>query len=564
MVVLNDFIQGGSSENMSEIEDKTKKLVSIISELSKARSLEQIVEIVTKEARNLTGSDGVTFILRDGDQCLYFDEEAISPLWKGQKFPLQSCISGWSMIHKIPVLIKDIYNDTRIPIDVYRSTFVKSLVMVPIRASDPIGVIGNYWSNSYEITQDELEILQTLAETVSVAMENVTLYSVLEKQVKDLTSSNRSKEEFLMILSHELRTPLSVILGWSLILLKNNSLTASKRKHGLEVIERNANYQARIVTDLLDVSSIISGKFTVDKQTMNLNHAIEEAINSLQILAQRKNINLHFEIKNQSTFILGDAVRIQQVFNNLINNAIKFTDEKGMIQITLDREQGMARIVVKDNGIGIESNFLNTIFDRFQQVDSAMSRRYGGLGLGLAITKYIVELHGGSVTVYSQGIGKGSTFTVYLPEVLNIFQNHKLDSENIIFKNELAKNKIMAIDDSPDIINLISYILKKYGAEVKTYENASSAYLALSSFQPEVLICDLGMPKEDGITFIRKVRASGNRVPAIALTGYADKRHENEALIAGYNFFLTKPIVYEDLVQFVKLSVMSKPSLQDS
>lgn len=403
---------------MNRNEKASKILIDIVSELSKSKSHEDILKVIKEKTRDLVNSDGVTFILKDNDSCFYVDEQAISPLWKGKKFPLQACISGWAMLHKESVIIPDIYKDSRVPIEAYRPTFVKSLVMVPIRASDPIGAIGNYWANYYQATDEDLRILQALAETVSVAMENVNLYNSLQEQIKDLKSLNKSKDEFLMLLSHELRTPLNSILGWSHLLQEHPFSSEKELLMGLESIERNAKSQSRIINDLLDISKIITGKFTFKKEKFKLNQLIKLAVSSIEASALEKKIELSLNLEAPLINTFGDKECLNQVFYNLLSNAIKFTNSGGKVEVSLDREQSFARIQVKDNGKGIQPDFIPFIFDRFSQADSSSTRQVGGLGLGLSIVKYIVEAHGGSVKVESPGLNKGSIFTVYLPEVI--------------------------------------------------------------------------------------------------------------------------------------------------
>ncbi|NUM58960.1 MAG: GAF domain-containing sensor histidine kinase, partial [Bdellovibrionaceae bacterium] len=397
---------------------ESKELVQIISELSKARSLQTIMDIVKERSRRLVNSDGVTFILKEGNSCYYADENAISSLWKGKKFPMQFCISGWSMIHKKSVVIPDIYQDSRIPIEAYKPTFVKSLAMIPIRISDPVGAIGHYWAKPYTASEQDLELLQALTETVSVAIENVNLYNSQQNQIAELRSLNKSKDEFLMVLSHELRTPLNSILGWSKLLKSNSNYSDSDLLIGIDSIERNARSQSSLINDLLDTSLIITGKFSLNKEEINLMDSLNSSIKSIKVLAEEKKLNFSLSTFANIVEVFADPKRLEQVFDNILSNAIKFSQDYGKIQIRIDREQSFIRIQFIDEGIGIEADFLPFLFDRFQQADSSTTRHSGGLGLGLSIVKYIVEAHGGQIKAESLGLKKGSTFTVYIPEIL--------------------------------------------------------------------------------------------------------------------------------------------------
>ncbi len=535
------------------------KLVRMVGELSKAHDLAQIMKIVRRGARELVGSDGATFVLRDRGMCYYADEDAISPLWKGQRFPLQNCISGWAMLNKEAVAIEDIYQDSRIPIETYRPTFVKSLAMVPIRRNDPIGAIGNYWATQHKVTEDEIELLQALAETVALAIENVQLYGSLEKRINELNAANRTKDEFLMTLSHELRTPLNSVLGWAQLILNNKHISEEESRLGLKAIEHNAQVQLRIVEDLLDTSRIVTSSLTIDKKPLDVNEILEQLVASLKDSADEKQIKLELKIKERSKVVIGDAERVRQVFKNLICNAIKFTQQGGSVLITADHDAGYSRVSVADNGIGIQPEVLPFVFDRFHQAESSISRKYGGLGIGLSLAKHLTEVHNGKLIGESKGLGKGSKFTVYLP--MTGVQLEKKPVAPVHHEDmELQSARIMAVDDSPDAIILLNYILKKNGAMVQTHDNAEGAFKALKPFDPEVLICDLSMPVEDGISLMRRIRSTGNQVPAIALTAHADKFHEQEALKAGFDYFLTKPVKAKQLIETTK-SVLSRSHL---
>lgn len=394
-----------------------EKLRPVVKQLSLTRNLDDIMAIVRHAARDLTGADGATFILRDGDKCHYADEDAIGPLWKGQRFPMKACISGWVMMNAMPVLIEDIYTDARIPIDLYRPTFVKSLAMVPIRTESPIGAIGNYWAVQRQPEPYEINLLQALADIVSVTIENVGLYRDLEQRVKELETANRKKDEFLMALSHELRTPLHSILGWSELLQQGIS-DEKETKVGLETIQRNAILQTRLVDDLLDVSQIVTGRMSLEKENLHVGTLVKGVANSQALNANNKNITLKCDFGAPNAMVHGDHSRLTQAIENLVSNAIKFTDKGGFVEIVVGQQGPNVEIKVCDNGCGIDANFIPHLFSRFTQADSSITRKYGGLGLGLSIVKFIVEAHDGSVHAASDGPGKGSQFTILLPNTV--------------------------------------------------------------------------------------------------------------------------------------------------
>lgn len=391
-----------------------KNFAQAVQELSLARSLNAIMKIVRREARVLTGSDGATFVLRDFERCFYADEEAISPLWKGEKFPMNICISGWVMMQKRSVIIEDVFADSRIPADIYRATFVKSMAMVPIRTQNPLGAIGVYWARHYVPSDEEMELLKALADSVSVALENVQLYEDLEQKVLHLDTAHRMKDEFLMTLSHELRTPLNMILGWA-SLLQAGTLDRPELADGLRTIIANARSQAHIIDDMLDTSRMVSGQLHFQKRPLDPAEFLQVVLESVGLAAEAKGILIEASLDQAVGTVVGDAERLQQVFWNLLTNAIKFTPKGGSVKLKLERVGSSAVISIEDTGEGIAPEFLPFVFDRFRQADSSRSRRFGGMGLGLAIVRHLVESHGGTVSVSSEGSGQGSIFSVSLP-----------------------------------------------------------------------------------------------------------------------------------------------------
>jgi signal transduction histidine kinase len=391
-----------------------ERLVAVVQELSMARGLATVQEIVRRAARELTGADGATFVLRDGEQCFYADEDAIAPLWKGKRFPMSACISGWAMLHRESVAIEDIYVDPRIPIDAYRPTFVRSLAMVPIRARQPIGAIGNYWAERHRITEEELRLLQALADSTSIAIENVVLLDELRAAKDRAEAACRLRDEFLGTVSHELRTPLNPILGLSSLIAEGGMGEAEVRE-AAEAISSSAVLQSRLVDDLLDVSKIISGTFRLETSLVPLVPAIEAAIESVASAAQGKGIRIEHDFDRDVGPVLADARRIQQVAWNLLSNAVKFTPAEGTVRISLERSPVDVKLVVSDTGEGIPPEFASHLFERFRQQDGSMSRSTGGMGLGLAMVRHLVEMHGGKVWASSPGKGLGSTFTVSFP-----------------------------------------------------------------------------------------------------------------------------------------------------
>ena len=375
--------------------------------------------------------------------------------------------------------------------------------------------------------------------------------------------ANSLKDEFLATVSHELRTPLNAILGWSQM-LKNRQLGAEETKNALNTIERSARAQNQLIEDLLDVSRIITGKLRLDVREVNLSNVITAAVDATRPAAEAKTVHLQTLIDPQAGPISGDPDRLQQVVWNLLSNAIKFTPKNGRVQVRLERVNSHVEIVVSDTGKGIETEFLPHVFDRFRQSDGSMTRRHGGLGLGLAIVRQLVELHGGTVSVISEGADQGSTFTVTLPLLPmrkesrgNISRVHSSAETGADFDRqpELADLRILLVDDEADSRELLNFVMDSCGAQVTTANSAAEALAAIEREKFDVVISDIGMPGEDGYSLIRKIRRLSNKqgggVPAIALTAFARAEDRVQALRAGFQMHIAKPVDSNELIAVV-------------
>ena len=378
--------------------------------------------------------------------------------------------------------------------------------------------------------------------------------------------ASRMKDEFLATLGHELRTPLNAILGWSQVL---RCLPGANPEidDGLKVIERNARAQAQIIEDLLDMSSIISGKVRLDMQKVELASIVTAAINGVRPAAAAKGIHLVERIEPLARPVSGDPNRLQQVFWNLLTNAVKFTPEGGQVAVTLERKGTHAAVCVADNGSGIDDAFLPHVFERFRQADASASRRHGGLGLGLSIVKQLVELHGGVVSAASDGKDKGSRFTVELP--LAAVDTYAVEaaagreprpsalSSDIaapLPRANLKGVRVLVVDDEPDARDLVERLLTECAAIVTTAASASEALQQVTREKPDVLVSDIGMPEEDGYTLMRWIRKlDGDRgdIPAIAFTAYARAEDRTKAMQAGYQLHLAKPVEPAKLIAMV-------------
>ena len=379
----------------------------------------------------------------------------------------------------------------------------------------------------------------------------------------DAERANRLKDEFLATISHELRNPLNAILGWA-HMLRLGKLNPSNADRAVETIYRNAKSQAQLVADLLDVSRIISGKLRLDVRPVDLLSIVNAAIDSIRPAADAKSIRLQTILDPAAGPISGDADRLQQIVWNLLTNAVKFTPKGGRVQVKIQRVDSHVEIVVSDSGVGISKEFLPYVFDRFRQADASTTRIHGGLGLGLSIVHQLVDLHGGSVSVHSDGEGKGATFTIILPFV-GVISTEK-ESEVVEQVHSDAINtfeglptlqglKVLVVDDEADTRELIQEVLKDCGSEVILSRSAAEALEALEKHKPDILISDLGMPDEDGYSLISKIRAlpseRGGHIPAAALTAYARAEDRMRVLRSGFQFHLPKPVDSAELVTVV-------------
>jgi signal transduction histidine kinase len=379
---------------------------------------------------------------------------------------------------------------------------------------------------------------------------------------KAAEAANRIKDEFLAVLSHELRTPLNPILGW-IRLLRSREFDPASRDRALETIERNAKLQTQLVEDLLDISRILQGKLSLNPGPIDLAAAITGAIETVSLSATAKSIQLHTDLQPHLGKVQGDLNRLQQIAWNLLSNAIKFTPEGGQVKITLERvetqeQSGLhtpyAQLTVSDNGHGISASFLPHVFDTFRQADSSSTRDFGGLGLGLAIVRHLVELHGGTVTATSLGVGQGASFTVRLP----LMPIHPEAILSLPVSNPaiaLSGVRVLVVDDDADSLDFLSFVLEQCGAQSIGVASAAAALSALTHQSFDVLISDIAMPIEDGYSLIRQVRSlppdQNCEIPAIALTAYARDEDRRQSLGAGFQKYLPKPIDPDKLIAIV-------------
>jgi hypothetical protein len=390
-------------------------LISVVQELSLARDLESIMAIVRHAARKLTGADGATFILRDNGFCYYADEDAIAPLWKGKRFPLERCISGWAMLNRQPAVIRDIYDDPRIPAEAYRPTFVKSVAMVPIRSLDPVGAIGTYWATLRMPKPEEVKILQALANCTSVAMENVQLYSGLEQKVAERTARlqalNEELDSFSYSVSHDLRAPLRHVGGFVELLQKQEGeKLSSKGLEYLKIILTSTKTMNGLINDLLEFSHM--GRAELRKSELDMKALVGEVW--LGLSPERQDRSIVWSVADLPP-VEGDGAMLKQVWVNLLSNAVKYTKrrEQAEIQVGFTGRDQENEFFVKDNGAGFDMKYADKLFGVFQRLHH--KEDFEGTSIGLANVRRIITRHGGRTWADSK-IDGGATFYFTLPK----------------------------------------------------------------------------------------------------------------------------------------------------
>jgi signal transduction histidine kinase len=394
-----------------------EKLVAVVQALSATRTLESLMAVVRTAARELTGADGATFVLRDGGNCYYADEDAISPLWKGKRFPLNTCISGWVMLHAEPAVIEDIYADPRIPAAAYRPTFVKSLAMVPIRKAQPIGAIGNYWARNRLPAGEEVAVLEALANVTAVQLENVGLYAQLQEKLRALEETNQELRQFAWIASHDLKSPLRGISHLSQWAEEDadGPLPEKTREH-LQVLRLRVSRMDKMLDDLLDYTQI-EGKRTIDDELAD-GETILTAVRELMALPA----GFTLKVTGDFSSLRLPRFALERVFANLIDNAVKHHDRgKGVVEVSLTGDEGYYVISVTDDGPGIAQADQKKIFEPFTTLKPR--DRAEGSGMGLAIAKRLLARYGRALEVSSQG--RGCTFSFTWPKPLETPQVSK-------------------------------------------------------------------------------------------------------------------------------------------
>ena len=564
---------------------RTARLQSITAALSESLTPAQVAEVMVEQGMAALGASSalVALVTNSGTELeivrtVGYEQEAVD-LWRrfsiNASVPLAEAVrnkqpiwqeSTTARIARYSHLAKE-----------YAQLDYGAWISIPlIIEGRAIGGMSLAFAELQEFSQDDQPFMLALAQQCAQAMERARLYEAEQTAREAAENANRIKDEFLAVLSHELRSPLNPILGWSK-LLQTKKLDETTVPQALKTIERNARLQAQLIEDLLDISRILQGKLSLNIYPVDLTSVISAAMETVRLSAEAKSIEMHISLEPHLGQVLGDSGRLQQIVWNLLSNAVKFTPVGGRVDIRLEqvgsgewgvgsRELGVggkeipnhsppyAQIIVSDTGKGIDPNFLPYVFEYFRQENSSTTRKFGGLGLGLAIVRHLVELHGGTVQVESRGEDQGATFTVRL----TLLQNQseiKQESNDSETSSNLNGVNILVVDDDADTREFIAFLLEQYGANVTAVASANEALATLSQSLPDILLSDIGMPEVDGCMFMRQLRTlpaeQGGKIRAIALTAYAGEMNAKQVLAAGFNKHLAKPVEPAELVDAI-------------
>ena len=546
--------------------NRTARLLAVMTALSESLTSAQVAKVIIEQGMSALGAScGLVAVLnQDASELEIIQAIGYEHVGEFQRsfsihapYPLAEAVRTGQ-----PAWLETIENRiARYPdlAEAYAKVGSKAWISVPLLIEgQAVGGLSLSFSTVPQLSESDRGFVLALAQQSAQSIDRARLYESERQARAQSEAANRIKDEFLAVLSHELRTPLNPILGWTR-LLRRGTLDSGKTAVALETIERNAELQVQLIEDLLDISRILQGKLSLNSTPINLKKTLNAAIETVSLAAEAKNIQIQTQLQPNVGDVLGDATRLQQVVWNLLTNALKFTPTGGRVEVELKTIDSYAQIQVRDTGKGIKPEFIPYVFDTFRQADSSITRSFGGLGLGLAIVRHIVELHGGTVKAESFGEGQGATFTVTLPLLAKSNHANSEQKDNLslnVHTSPLTRLCILAVDDEIDNLELVQCILEQAGATVISVSSATDALQQLTKIKPDVLIADIGMPQIDGYKLVHQVRQlsaeEGGQIPAIALTAYAGETNQQQALAAGFQRHLSKPVDPETLVETIE------------
>ncbi|AFY34389.1 PAS domain S-box protein [Calothrix sp. PCC 7507] len=538
-----------------KVVSRIMRLQKITAAFSEALTPQEVADVVVSQGIAALGAtSGSVVLLADGDTSLKVVKaigypQSIINVWTS--FPLKADVpiaetvrTGQSIFLENPEALISKYPSLENSVEITNNQAFASIPLIV--ENKAIGALGLSFATAQVFSQEDRRFMLTLGQQCGQAIARAQLYEAEKTARAEAETANRIKDEFLAVLSHEIRTPLNPILGWAK-LLRTRKHDAATTLLGLETIERNAKLQTQLIEDLLDVSRILRGKLSLNIYAVDLKATITAALETVRLAAEAKSIQLQIALSDNTVQVMGDGNRLQQVVWNLLSNAVKFTPTGGRVEVSLLQIENDAQIQVIDTGKGITPEFLPHVFEYFRQADGKTTRVFGGLGLGLAIVRHLVELHGGTIEAESPGEGQGATFKVRLPLLKNAnLPDESIESPICTEDSILCGVQILLVDDQADVREFFSFALEQYGAIVKTVASASAALKALAESKPDILLSDIGMPEMDGYMLLREVRkwsvAEGGQIPAIALTAYAGEIDHRQALAAGFQKHIPKPV----------------------
>jgi signal transduction histidine kinase/ActR/RegA family two-component response regulator len=536
---------------------RTSRLHALTAALSEALTLDAVARAVVRQGKLVVGAQAgsVTLLVANGTQFEVLADDSVSDERRGARFAAAAGLCLTTAVGtRQPVFVGSFAEWQR---DYWRSAAqaadggFESTAALPLMAEGiPLGVLSFHFTAPVNFDDEFRALLTSVAQHCAQALDRARLYETEHGARADAEAENRLKDDFLSIVSHELRTPLNAILGWA-AMLRMGSLDSARTVRAVQAIHDNASRQARLIDELLDVSRISAGRAALDLQKLDLGEVLRGAVESILPSAEAQGVAVHLHGAS-SLQLDGDIRRLEQVFLNLLSNAVKFTPDGGRIDVRVVTGDRRVEVHVADTGIGIEPEFLPHVFDRFRQADSHTTRVHGGLGLGLSIARQLVDAHGGSIAVHSDGRNRGTTFSVTLPLVAAGAGRAPVSGPQA---DESAANgplpdltgvRVLVVDDEPDAREMTACALAACGTTVLTAGSAQEALDALSQATVDVLLADIGMPVEDGYTLIRRVRSLPSprlaALPAAAVTAYAREDQRQQALAAGFQMHLAKPL----------------------
>lgn len=524
-----------------------ERLVQVVQELSQAKTLEEVTSIVRIAARELTNADGATMVLREGEHCYYVEENSISPLWKGMRFPIDLCVSGWVMQNSKSAIIKDIYKDPRVPHEAYKPTFVKSMVMVPIRKNAPIGAIGNYWAKERMPSDEDVAILQALADTTSVALENAQLYTDLKSQIaivqereSRIKAQKETLEVFTSALAHDLKEPVRTVNSFSDLVSQEIELSG-KAKRYFAHINRASKRMLILIESVLNYMQLEKGA-DVSKESCNMNVLFADVKDGLSAIIQERNIHI---IAYTLPTITANKVLMRYLLNSLITNALIHNNDVSEIKVSAEKENDFWLFKVTDNGQGINEEDILKIFLPFKRASSESQN----IGMGLATAARIVEAHNGKIWCESSH-NEGSTFlfTINIQQGNSVSKINEL-SDVVTQDNELAN--LLIVDDMESDLELTEEIMRrsKIHCKLLTAKSGKEALDIMKSSNIDLVLLDINMPQMDGFETLEKIKANSSfwNVPVVMCSGSTYDKDRIKAESLGALGYIVKPVKKDSL-----------------